>query len=163
VTPAGDIEVRAILDEDRPAVVGVLRDRWGSDRTVRNGELFRPADLPGFVAVLDGRPAGYLTILLRQDTLEIAWLDAMVGRRGVGSALVAAAVEAAREHACRRVVVTTTNDNVDALRFYQRRGFQLAELRRGAIDAGRALKPEIPEAGAHGIPLRDELELELLL
>ena len=56
----------------------------------------------------------------------------------------------------------TTNDNVDALRFYQRRGFRLAVLRPGAVDESReALKPEIPRSGEHDIPLRDELELEM--
>jgi hypothetical protein len=56
--------------------------------------------------------------------------------------------------------VVTTNDNVDALRFYQRRGFQLASVRCGAVDeARRTLKPLIPVTGNYGIPLRDELEL----
>jgi hypothetical protein len=60
--------------------------------------------------------------------------------------------------------VITTNDNVDALRFYQRRGFRLAALHQGAVDDSRArLKPEIPEIGEHRIPLRDELDLELEL
>ena len=59
--------------------------------------------------------------------------------------------------------LTTTNDNVDALRFYQRHGFRLVELRPGAVDAARRLKPEIPATGAHGIPLRDELELERMV
>jgi hypothetical protein len=58
--------------------------------------------------------------------------------------------------------VVTTNDNLGALRFYQRRGFVLAALRPGAItEARRTLKPEISEIGADGIPIRDELELEL--
>jgi hypothetical protein len=62
------------------------------------------------------------------------------------------------------VWVVTTNDNVDALRFYQRRGYRLASVDAGAVDRARAaLKPAIPEVGAHGIPLRDELELELLV
>jgi hypothetical protein len=57
--------------------------------------------------------------------------------------------------------VITTNDNLDALRFYQRRGFRLAALHRGAVDDSRArLKPQIPPIGDHGIKLRDELELE---
>jgi hypothetical protein len=61
----------------------------------------------------------------------------------------------------RRLWVLTTNDNVDALRFYQRRGFRLAGLNPGAVDGARAtLKPEIPVVGAHGIPLRDELVLD---
>ena len=54
-----------------------------------------------------------------------------------------------------------TNDNVDALRFYQHRGFCLVRVHRGAVDRSRAsLKPEIPPAGAYEIPLRDEIELE---
>jgi hypothetical protein len=58
----------------------------------------------------------------------------------------------------------TTNDNVDALRFYQRRGFRLAALRTRAVDElRRRLKPTIPAVGEHGIPIRDEIELEIEL
>jgi hypothetical protein len=61
------------------------------------------------------------------------------------------------------VWLVTTNDNLDALRFYQRRGFRLAKLRRGAVDAARSrLKPTIPEVGSFGIPIRDEIVLELV-
>ena len=71
------------------------------------------------------------------------------------------ACPAAREAGCRRLWLVTTNDNVDALRFYQRRGFRLTELQAGAVDVSRAtLKPSIPEVGDHGIPIRDELVLE---
>ena len=63
---------------------------------------------------------------------------------------------------CDRLRVVTTDDNVDALRFYQRRGFRLAELRPGAVaEARQSLKPEIPLTGAYGIELRDEIELEM--
>ncbi len=58
--------------------------------------------------------------------------------------------------------LTTTNDNLEALRLYQRRGFRLVALRPSAMDeAWRTLKPELPMIGAHGIPMRDELDLEL--
>jgi hypothetical protein len=48
---------------------------------------------------------------------------------------------------------------VDALRFYQRRGFALTELRPGAVDESRRMKPQIPLVGAYGIHIRDELVL----
>jgi ribosomal protein S18 acetylase RimI-like enzyme len=81
--------------------------------------------------------------------------------RGVGSALLQLVDQVATEQGCRRLWLITTNDNVDALRFYQRRGFRLAALHRGAVDDCRArLKPEIPTVGDYGIPLRDELELD---
>ena len=83
---------------------------------------------------------------------------------GVGTALVEAVRARALDAGCGLLWVVTTNDNVDALRFYQRRGFRLARLRTGAVDESReTVKPEIPAIGDHGIPLRDEIELEMSL
>jgi hypothetical protein len=76
---------------------------------------------------------------------------------------VAALKDVAERKGCTRLWVVTTNDNCDALRFYQRRGFQLAQLRPGAVNASRqTLKPAIPTVGLFGIPIRDELELEMV-
>jgi hypothetical protein len=55
---------------------------------------------------------------------------------------------------CQLLTVTTTNDNLEALRFYQRRGFRLAAVDPGAVERGRRLKPEVPLLGNHGIPIR---------
>jgi ribosomal protein S18 acetylase RimI-like enzyme len=77
--------------------------------------------------------------------------------------LLEAAAATARERGCRRLVLMTTNDNLGALRFYQRRGFRLVARRPGAVDAARARKPAIPPIGDFGIPLRDELELQRAL
>jgi len=92
---------------------------------------------------------------------EILTLHAGEQWRGAGTALLEAVGQLARGQGCTRLWVITTNDNVDALRFYQRRGFCLVTVHRGAVDRSRAtLKPEITAAGAYGIPLRDEIELE---
>ena len=77
--------------------------------------------------------------------------------------MVGAAVGSARANGCRAVRLTTTNDNTDALRFYQKRGFGLAALRPGAVERARRVKPSIPLLGRHGISIRDELELVLPL
>lgn len=82
---------------------------------------------------------------------------------GTGTALVEAVRLPARRQGCTRLWVITTNDNVDAVRFYQRRGFRLVRVHRRAADRSRAsLKPETPEVGAYGIAKRDEIELEQL-
>jgi ribosomal protein S18 acetylase RimI-like enzyme len=102
-----------------------------------------------------------LTYIVAGDDCEVLTLHAAERQRGTGTALIDAIVRLARERGCHRLWLLTTNDNVDALRFYQRRGFRLAELHAGGVDGARArLKPEIPETGEHGIPLRDELVLE---
>ncbi len=54
-------------------------------------------------------------------------------------------------------------DNMNALRFYQKRRFRLIAVFPNALEESRKLKPEIPLTGIDGIPLRDEIELELIL
>ena len=155
------MRVRHSEAPDRPAVEAFLA-RWNSSRVARRGALERPIEYPSLLAEEDGRLLGVLTYVVDGDACEVLTLHADVRRRGVGSALIAAVRGLAAEAGCMRLWLITTNDNVDALRFYQRRGFCLAALHRGSVDDSRArLKAEIPAVGDHGIPLRDELELEL--
>jgi ribosomal protein S18 acetylase RimI-like enzyme len=154
------MRVRAAEPRDRPALERFL-ERWHSLRVARLGALEYPLDHPQLVAELDGRLIGVLTYVVRGAECEVLSLHADERRQGVGSALIAEVKEIARMHGCTRLWLITTNDNVDALRFYQRRGFRLAALHRGAVEDSRArLKPEIPKLGEYDIPIRDELELE---
>jgi ribosomal protein S18 acetylase RimI-like enzyme len=154
------MRVRRREPTDHPAVEDFLA-RWNSLRVARLGRIERPLDHPALLADDSGRLVGVLTYVLDGPQCEVLTLHVDDQRRGVGSALVAEARRLAASANCTRLWVITTNDNLDALRFYQRRGFRLAALHRGAVDDSRArLKPEIPWRGDHGIPLRDELELE---
>ncbi len=127
----------------------------------RKGVLIDASVLPGFVATDGERPVGLLTYDAAHDECEVVAIISAEEGRGIGRALMDAARDRAAAAGCRRLWLITTNDNVDALRFYQRRGFRLAALHRGAVDDCRArLKPEIPMVGDYGIPLRDELELD---
>ncbi len=147
--------------EDRSALGAFLRDQ-GSLRVARRGELVDSLDHPALLVWSGGELAGVATYVITGHSCELLTLHAHTRLEGVGSALVTAVRDIARSSGCTRLWVVTTNDNVDALRFYQRRGFRLTHLRVGAVDESRqTLKSEIPTGGAHGIPLRDELELEL--
>ena len=149
--------------KDRVAVEAFL-GAHGSLQVARRGELLDPLDHPAMLAWVGDVLVGVATYVVDGKACELLTLHAQHQFAGVGTALVEAVVRAAREAGCRRLWVVTTNDNVDALRFYQRRGFRLTQLRPGAVDVSReTLKPEIPPVGAHGIPLRDELSLELTL
>jgi len=119
--------------------------------------------LPGFVAVREGRPIGLVTYRIDGDECEITTLNSPVEGVGIGSALVAAVKGAAVSAKCKRLWLITTNDNLSALRFYQKRGFLLVAVHRDALQESRRPKPEIPLVGRDGIPLRDEIELEMLL
>lgn len=130
---------------------------------VNRGKTHIVSALPGFIAAVDGDVAGLLTYHLDGAACEVVTLNSWREGAGVGSALIDAAVEAARAVGCTRVWLLTTNDNLHALRFYQRRGFRLAALYPDALSEARRTKPSIPVTGHHGIPIRDEIELEMPL
>ena len=154
--------VRPLGDADREWARAKLRELWG-EGAVSRGVVHAPAVLPGFVAQETDEPVGLLTYRVDGDDCEVVTIDAFPQGAGVGTALVAAAADAARAAGCRRVWLITTNDNLRALRFYQRRGFRLVALHPNALARSRELKPSIPEIGRDGMPRRDELELELTL
>jgi ribosomal protein S18 acetylase RimI-like enzyme len=154
-----EIRVRPIDDGDRPMLAWLVAELWGSEIVAVHGASLRPAELGGFIAERSRRVAGLLTYQVVGNSLEIVTLNAIDRRAGIGTMLIEAAVGQARLCGCREIQLTTTNDNIDALRFYQRRGFRLTELRPGAVDQSRRRKPEIPRVGDYGIPLRDEIDL----
>jgi ribosomal protein S18 acetylase RimI-like enzyme len=130
---------------------------------VRRGRLQDASILPGFVAEDGGRPVGLATYRVDGDDCELVSIHVAREGRGAGTALLEAVVEAARVAGCSRVWLITTNDNLRAIRFYQRRGWDLVALDRDAVARSRELKPGIPERGEEGIPIRHELEFELRL
>ncbi len=135
---------------------------WGSTQMAGHGQLFDVPDLAGFMAESEGEWLGHLAYIVERPMLEIVWVGSISEREGIGSALIAEGVNLAREQDLTRVWLVTTNDNLDALRFYQRRGFRIVAFHRAAVDdARRELKPELPLTGSFGIPMRDELRLDL--
>jgi ribosomal protein S18 acetylase RimI-like enzyme len=127
------------------------------------GGIWKPAELPGFAAYADGRCVGLVTYEIDGEACEIVTIDALEEGKGIGTAMLEAVVGVAREAGCKRVQLLTTNNNLRALAFYQKRGFRLVRLVPGAIDEERSLKPSIPLVDSAGLPIRDELHLELEL
>jgi len=145
---------------DRAWIDQTLTDRWGSTNIVTRGILHSANELPGFVAEVENKLSGLITYRLDANACEIISLDSFFERQGIGSALLRAAEQVAREKKCSRLWLITTNDNLHAFRFYQRRGYVLAAVHRNAIEQSRQLKPQIPFIGIDGIPIRDEIEFE---
>ena len=158
------IEIHSARDFDPEMLRRHVIEAWGAEAVVAHDEAMYPARHPGFVAVREGEIVGHVSYRGEGERCEIVSIDAEPKQAGIGSLLLDAAVGAAREQGYRVVWLTTTNDNLDALRFYQRRGFRLCAVRAGAVDRAReTLKPEIPVIGSYGIRIRDELDLDLEL
>ena len=137
------MEYREIDSANRPLMHAFLREHWFSTTMVLRGREIDMTQAEGFFAQEGEHILGLVTYLVTGDVLEILSLDSLRENQGI--------------------VLITTNDNLRALQFYQKRGFDMAHLFRGALEVSRKLKPEIPLIGAHGIPLRHEIEFEMLL
>jgi GNAT superfamily N-acetyltransferase len=158
-----DHRLRPLERTDREWVAHFIDKRWLSTLIVTRGRAIYGHLLPGFVAERDTEagPAriGLITYRLEEGTCEIITLDSLEEKQGVGNGLIEAVAAVARAAHCTRLSLVTTNDNLEALLFYQRRGFRLVALYPDAIEQARRLKPQIPLVGRHGIQIHDELEL----
>ena len=148
IRPAGATDTRWISD--------LLRERWGASTVAVHDELIDAAQLPALVA---GPQRGLATYRRLGDDAELVTLDATPLRSGTGTALLEALTRKLSAEGCARLWLTMTNANLSALQFYLRRGFRLNQVRPGAVDKARGLKPSIPAVGEHGIPVHDELDL----
>ncbi|MCA0149624.1 GNAT family N-acetyltransferase [Rossellomorea vietnamensis] len=142
-------------------VTAFFNQHWGSPKMVISSGVYDCASLDGF-AVLnkDNRITGLITYVLKGAECEIISLDSLEEKKGIGTSLMKEVERVAAENGCRRITLITTNDNLPALKFYQKRGYRISTIHRDAVEKARRIKPEIPMIGNDGIPIRDEIELE---
>ena len=156
------MSLRQLTLDDLPRLRQFWIEHWGSEEMVSRGKVYRPQQLEGIVLDEDDEWLGLLTFCINDDC-EVTSIDSLREGQGIGTMLLNKAVEVARARECNRIFLITTNDNLNALGFYQKRGFELVTIHRGAINESRKIKPGIPQIGMNNIPLRDEIELEMSL
>ena len=155
--------LRRLTQEDLPRLRQFLLEHWGGEEMITRGKVYRPEQLEGFV-VEDGEEwIGLLTFAMEDGECELTSLDSLREGQGIGSKLIDEAIKEARGRGCNRLFLITSNDNLNALGFYQKRGFEITAIYRGAVNQTRKIKPGIPLVGYNNIPLRDEIELEIKL
>ena len=148
---------------NRAAVDAFILRQWYTMEMAVHGESVDLSHAEGWTAMENGEIIGLITYRLAGNALEILSLDSLKEHRGIGTALLNEAVREARRTGCARVWLITTNDNLSALCFYQKRGFDMEEFCRNAVDEARKIKPQIPLIGLDGIPIRHEIVLEMRL
>lgn len=152
-----------ITDHTRSLINRFITERWFTTKMIARGKEIDITTAEGIFALEDGKIIGLITYVVYDDILEITSLDSLCENKGLGTELLIKAIETAKKIKCKKIVLITTNDNIKAIRFYQKRGFDMACLYRNALDISRKLKPEIPLIGEEHIPLKHEIEFEMIL
>jgi len=157
------MNIRRLTVDDLSRLRQMWKENWGDEFVVAHRVIYYPDTLDGFIAFDGDEWVGEITYAFSGNDCEIVSLDSLREGQGIGTKLINAVVEEARERNCKRVFLITTNDNLNALGFYQKRGFELVKINRGAVNESRKIKPSISLIGENNIPLRDEIELEMIL
>lgn len=152
---------RSIEDSDRKAIADFIVTHWRSQLVMSRGRSYYPHEHEGFIELRDDKIIGLLTMVAEDGALQLLTLNSVLEGERIGSSLMLMAIDDARDRGIERIWLTTTNDNLRAMGFYQRLGFRIVQVNVGAVDEARKTKPQIPEIGHDGIALRDEIVLEL--
>ncbi|MCL1807587.1 MAG: GNAT family N-acetyltransferase [Oscillospiraceae bacterium] len=156
-------EIRQIDAALREKIQPIIIQSWGAPYLAINRKLWDSRTMPGYAAFCGDEVFGYLLYEFHGGECEIMLLESVAQNIGVASALIEQVKRIAKSSGVSKVIVQTSNDNTHAIRFYQKRGFTIREIRLNAMDAARQLKPQIPLTGNDGIPMRDEIEFEMEL
>jgi len=154
---------QAITPNLRPLINAFIAREWHGTIMLVRGEVVDMTCLDGFTCVEKDEIKGLITYFIRGGVCEIVSLNSQSEGRGMGTALLNLVIDAARKESCHCLQLLTTNDNLNAIGFYQKRGFQLAGVNLWAIDREREIKPAIPLVGQNGIPMHHEIEFEMEL
>lgn len=152
--------IERINEKNRNLVNQFFRDNWFSTDISLRGEIIDCTKVDGFLVQENNTIIGLITYTFFGDICEIVSIDSKRENLGLGSALLKEVEHVAIENNCKKMRLVTTNDNLRALQFYQKRGYCLTKIYPNAMDEVRKQKPDVPLIGENGIPLRDELELE---
>jgi GNAT superfamily N-acetyltransferase len=147
--------VRSSESSDAPWIERLLEQHWGGRLAIINLQWI---DLLEHSALVAGDCQG-LAIYRTAPRAELLLLHTEHADAGIGTALVEHVLQICFQGGAPQLWVTTTNNNLKAIEFYQRRGFLIANVRVGAVDRARRLKPRIPVIGNNGLAIRDEVEL----
>ncbi len=157
------MQLQEITEEYRDRVNQILKQEWNCPPSISKGIAIDTTVLPGFLFVEKNAIKGVVTYHIQNEECEIVTLNSFEENRGIGTSLITKVLTIARENKCKRLWLITTNDDINAIRFYQRKGFDLKAAHINAMEVSRKLKPSIPLIGMDQIPIKHELEFEILL
>ncbi|MCM3627117.1 GNAT family N-acetyltransferase [Paenibacillus glycanilyticus] len=150
----------SLTDSDHEWLRELWVREWGGETVISKGKEHHFKDLNIVIAWIDGKRVGAATYRIEANESELTSINSTAGDLGIESKLITAVEQTVKKSGVNRFWLITTNDNIDALRFYQKRGYRVIAIYPNAVIESRKLKPAIPLLGNYNIPIQDEIELE---
>jgi ribosomal protein S18 acetylase RimI-like enzyme len=148
---------RLVSDDEKRQIRELVKRFWGEQEQLTFDREFNVAELPTYVAKAENRIIGFVSVAEVDDASIIVALGVLpqFQSAGVGKRLIEQVESESKHEGKARLLVSTSNDDLPALAFYQSLGFQIFEVKPDVIAEkhGRILK------GIGGLPIRDELRL----
>jgi GNAT superfamily N-acetyltransferase len=149
---------------DKRAFLALMMSSWGSHRMTIGLNVYDCAELDLLGAFAPaGEALAYASWTMRDDAALLCALHSVAPGQGAAIQLLEAVMTAAKARGAVKLRAMLTNDNMPGLAFYQKHGFRFSGLYVEAIDNFRSVIPTIITTGYMGIPVRDALELEIVL
>ena len=153
------MELIAKTQRENKDVLDIIKG-WGSETIVSRGKAYKVQDLDGILVYENGKIIG-LGLYHIKNNCEIVLLETFIHNKGIGTKIIEKIKEIAESNKCKRIWLVTTNSNINAIKFYQKRGFTISNIYINAMEEARKIKPEIPKMAENGIEIRDEIEFEV--
>jgi ribosomal protein S18 acetylase RimI-like enzyme len=152
---------KAILNEEKEKICGLVRRFWGEEEQLTFDRKFMVAELPTYLAKAASTIIGFVSFAEVKDAIIIVALGVLpkYQNAGAGKSLIEKVEAEAKRLGKKKLLVSTSNDDLPALAFYQSLGFQIYEVKPNVITEkhGAVLK------GIGGLPIRDELRMQKIL
>lgn len=152
---------KVTLDKEREKIREIVQRFWGEEEQLTFDRKFIVTELPTYLAKSGNDIIGFVSFAEVDDAITIVALGILpkYQNAGVGKSLIEKVEAETKRLGKKKLRVSTSNDDLPALAFYQSLGFQIYEVKPNVIAEkhGMALK------GIGGLPVRDELRLQKLL
>jgi ribosomal protein S18 acetylase RimI-like enzyme len=149
---------KVTLDKEKKKIREFVKQFWGEEEQLTFDRKFTVAQLPAYVAKSGNDTIGFVSFAEMDDAIIIVALGILptYQNAGVGKSLIEKVEAEAKRLGKKKLLVSTSNDDLPALAFYQSLGFQIYEVKPNTIAEkhGTVLK------GIGGLPIRDELRLQ---
>ena len=159
--PRPPLTIRPATRNDQTRIVKLADHFWSETQIESFGRSYQVDMLPAYVACDEDEIVGVASYAREGDATNMVMLHVLPQWQGRGAArdLIRAVVEMTRAEGAKRVIISTSNDDLPALGLYQRLGFTIMDVLVGQILEHHGGV----ELGFAGIPVRDEIQMEHLL